>query len=94
MSVPDPYGLVPEGTAGYWQNLECPETYNPESIAQEPELTSVFGENTMVNVQNAGEIYRCGICGNVVMVQEAGGGELVCHGEPMKLVEDQENVVG
>ncbi len=33
----------------------------------------------MVNVQKAGEIYRCRICGNVVMVKEAGGGEIICH---------------
>jgi desulfoferrodoxin-like iron-binding protein len=43
--------------------------------------------NDMVNVQKAGEVYRCNICGNVVFVKEAGGGELVCHGEPMQLVE-------
>lgn len=40
----------------------------------------------MAEVQNAGEIYRCDICGNVVEVKEAGGGELVCCGEPMLLV--------
>jgi desulfoferrodoxin-like iron-binding protein len=32
------------------------------------------------------EIYRCEICGNVVEVLEAGGGQLVCCGKPMKLV--------
>jgi desulfoferrodoxin-like iron-binding protein len=48
----------------------------------------------MVNVQNAGETYRCRVCGNVVIVREAGGGELVCHGEPMQLVEGQENAKG
>jgi desulfoferrodoxin-like iron-binding protein len=31
-----------------------------------------------------GEIYKCELCGNVVEVKEAGGGELVCCGEPMK----------
>lgn len=41
----------------------------------------------MVNVQNVGELYRCTICGNVVFVKEAGGGELICHNEPMQLVE-------
>ena len=39
----------------------------------------------MVNVSAEGEIYRCEVCGNVVIVREAGGGELVCHGQPMKL---------
>ena len=37
----------------------------------------------MVNVREAGEVYVCPICGNTVVVREAGGGELVCHGEPM-----------
>ncbi len=34
-------------------------------------------------------IYKCEICGNVVSVIEAGGGELVCCGQPMKLLEEQ-----
>jgi len=41
----------------------------------------------MVNVEKSGEIYRCNVCGNVVFVEEAGGGELVCHGEPMQRIE-------
>ncbi|MFH1861239.1 MAG: desulfoferrodoxin FeS4 iron-binding domain-containing protein [bacterium] len=41
----------------------------------------------MPNVRNAGEVYRCKICGNVVEVKEVGGGELVCCGQPMTLVE-------
>ncbi|UCF69686.1 MAG: desulfoferrodoxin FeS4 iron-binding domain-containing protein [candidate division WOR-3 bacterium] len=40
----------------------------------------------MANVQKAGEVYRCEICGNVVEVKEAGGGELVCCGKPMQMV--------
>jgi len=72
----------------------------PKSITTIPSLRNQSGRQSrdrgkvMVNVQNAGEMYRCAVCGNVVIVREAGGGELVCHGEPMKLVEDQENVVG
>ncbi|OQC69262.1 MAG: hypothetical protein BWX50_01018 [Euryarchaeota archaeon ADurb.Bin009] len=41
----------------------------------------------VVNVSAKGEIYRCEICGNVVEVLEAGGGELICCGEPMVLEE-------
>ena len=33
-----------------------------------------------------GEVYKCEICGQVVKVTEAGDGELVCCGEPMKKV--------
>jgi len=31
-------------------------------------------------------IYKCGVCGNIVEVLHLGGGELVCCGQPMKLV--------
>jgi desulfoferrodoxin-like iron-binding protein len=33
----------------------------------------------MVNVRKAGGMYRCNVCRNVVLVSEAGGGELVCN---------------
>jgi superoxide reductase len=36
-----------------------------------------------------GEIYKCEVCGNVVEVKEAGDGELVCCGEPMKKQEKE-----
>jgi desulfoferrodoxin-like iron-binding protein len=39
----------------------------------------------MVNVSKEGQVFKCEICGNVVIVQESGGGELVCCGEPMNL---------
>jgi len=32
------------------------------------------------------EVYKCGVCGNTVEVLTAGGGELVCCGEAMKLM--------
>lgn len=32
------------------------------------------------------EVYKCNICGNIVEVLTAGGGELVCCGQPMKLM--------
>ena len=32
------------------------------------------------------EVYKCGICGNIVEVLHAGEGELVCCGQPMKLL--------
>ena len=31
-----------------------------------------------------GEIYKCEVCGNIVEVLDAGAGELVCCGQPMK----------
>jgi desulfoferrodoxin-like iron-binding protein len=39
----------------------------------------------MVNVSKEGQVFKCEICGNVVVVKEAGGGELICCGEPMVL---------
>jgi desulfoferrodoxin-like iron-binding protein len=41
----------------------------------------------MVNVSREGQVFRCEICGNIVVVKEAGGGELICCGEPMQLEE-------
>ncbi len=35
------------------------------------------------------EIYKCEICGNVVEVLHTGVGELVCCGQPMKLMEEK-----
>ncbi len=32
------------------------------------------------------EIYKCELCGNIVEVLHAGGGELVCCGQPMTLL--------
>jgi superoxide reductase len=32
------------------------------------------------------EIYKCELCGNIIEVLHAGGGELVCCGQPMKLM--------
>jgi desulfoferrodoxin-like iron-binding protein len=40
----------------------------------------------MPEVKQVGELWKCEICGNVVEVKEAGGGELICCGEPMKLL--------
>jgi len=34
------------------------------------------------------EIYKCAICGNIVEVVHAGGGTLVCCGEPMQLMKE------
>jgi superoxide reductase len=36
-----------------------------------------------------GQIYKCEICGNVVEVLDEGVGELVCCGQPMKLIEEK-----
>lgn len=32
------------------------------------------------------QVYKCDACGNIVEVLHGGGGELVCCGEPMKLM--------
>jgi len=34
------------------------------------------------------EIYKCEICGNIVEVLHGGAGELVCCGQPMKLMSE------
>jgi len=37
--------------------------------------------------QKIGDQYRCNICGNEVTLTKAGGGVLVCCGEPMEKIE-------
>lgn len=37
-------------------------------------------------VEKKGEKYECEICGNIVVVVEVGGGELVCCGQPMEKI--------
>ena len=39
-------------------------------------------------VKEVGEKYRCNVCGNVVVVTEAGGGTLVCCGQDMEQIEN------
>lgn len=33
------------------------------------------------------QVYKCNVCGNIVTVLHAGGGELVCCGQPMELLD-------
>ncbi len=40
------------------------------------------------------EIYKCEICGNVVEVVHGGIGQLVCCGQPMKLMEEKKEDQG
>jgi len=40
-----------------------------------------------MGVEKVGEKYRCNICGNEVVVTEAGGGVLVCCGEEMEKID-------
>jgi len=35
------------------------------------------------------QIYKCEICGNIVEVLHEGAGELVCCGQPMKLIKEK-----
>ena len=34
------------------------------------------------------EVYKCAVCGNIVTVAHTGEGELVCCGQPMKLMKE------
>ena len=40
------------------------------------------------------EVYKCEVCGNVVEVLHAGVGELVCCGQPMKLLAEKGEDMG
>ena len=34
------------------------------------------------------DVYKCNICGNIVELVHVGGGQLVCCGQPMQLMEE------
>lgn len=40
------------------------------------------------------QIYKCGVCGNIVEVVHTGAGQLVCCGQPMELVTEKAEDVG
>ncbi len=40
------------------------------------------------------QIYRCNVCGNIVVVLHAGAGELVCCGQPMELLPEKTEDTG
>ena len=35
------------------------------------------------------KVYKCNVCGNIVELLHAGGGELVCCGQPMELLKEK-----
>ena len=35
------------------------------------------------------EVFKCNVCGNIVEVEVVGGGELVCCGKPMEVMEEK-----
>jgi superoxide reductase len=35
------------------------------------------------------QVYKCNVCGNIVEVLHAGGGQLVCCGQPMELLAEK-----
>ena len=39
-------------------------------------------------VKSLNQVYKCSVCGNIVEVIHVGGGELVCCGKPMILLEE------
>jgi superoxide reductase len=41
-----------------------------------------------------GQVYRCNVCGNIVEVLHAGGGTLVCCGQPMELLIEKNKDAG
>jgi len=51
--------------------------------------TTYFKEVTLqMKVTEVGQRFRCRLCGNEVEVTKVGGGELVCCGEAMELMEE------
>jgi len=46
-----------------------------------------------MSVQNTGDIYICKKCRNEVIITKVGGGVLVCCGENMILVKEDDNEI-
>lgn len=42
-----------------------------------------------MSVKAKREVYKCNVCGNIIEVLHAGGGQLVCCGQPMELVKEK-----
>ena len=34
------------------------------------------------------QVYKCEVCGNIVEMLHGGKGEMICHGQPMKLLKE------
>jgi desulfoferrodoxin-like iron-binding protein len=49
-------------------------------------LNSRTGGELFMGVSAKGERYLCEVCGNEVVVEEVGGGTLVCCGQEMTLI--------
>jgi desulfoferrodoxin-like iron-binding protein len=43
----------------------------------------------MPKVEKIGQVFKCEICGNVVEIKAVGGGELICCGQPMVLINQE-----
>ena len=55
-----------------------------------PVMTPTYERTEVIQVTKVDELYRCSLCGNVVRVVKAGFGKLVCCGEPMDLITEDE----
>jgi superoxide reductase len=42
-----------------------------------------------MNVEKINQIYKCNVCGNIIEVVNIGGGELVCCGQPIELMNEK-----
>lgn len=47
-----------------------------------------------MGVEKRNQIWKCGVCGNIVEILEVGGGSLVCCGKEMVLVVEKNKDVG
>ncbi len=43
-----------------------------------------------MGVKQVGEKYRCSVCGNEVIVSKVGGGTLVCCGQNMEMIKEED----
>ena len=76
-------GFAPR-QAKLWQAVRksAPPDFSGPGIA-----APICNKNEVQNDKKSRKSIKCNVCGNIVEVVHAGDGELVCCGQPMKLME-------
>ena len=59
-----------------------------KETGKEPELPKKAAKKGGTTMTQRLQVYKCEVCGNMVEVLHEGQGELVCCGEPMKLLRE------
>ena len=59
-----------------------------QNLQKQPVVQPLSNKERIFNMIAKNQVYRCGVCGNMVEVVAVGGGTLVCCGQQMNLQEE------